>query len=119
MGFYYPLFNIQLDSVKHGVSEGLAFYFVSSSFPVLFKSNSAKPCRFQLAIMNVGSFIGGLLPTLFVKSVGVVNMVIFSAASTTAIIFSMVALKDTASALVITVLFGLCVGICESFRFSP
>lgn len=67
--------------------------------------------------MNVGCFISGLLPTLFVESVGVVNMVIFSAVSTTAIIFSMVALKDLASALVITVLFGLCVGICESSQF--
>ncbi|RXW18998.1 hypothetical protein EST38_g6858 [Candolleomyces aberdarensis] len=91
MAFYYPLFYLQLDSVKHGVSEGIAFYFV--------------------AIMNVGSFISGLLPTLFVESVGVVNMVVFSAVSTTAIIFSMVASKDLASALVITVLFGLCVGI--------
>ncbi|KAJ2915657.1 hypothetical protein MD484_g4748, partial [Candolleomyces efflorescens] len=91
MAFFYPMFNIQLDSVKHGVREGLAFYF--------------------LAIMNAGSFISGLLPTLFVRSIGVVNMVIFSVASTTALIFSMVALKDLASALVITILFGVCVGI--------
>ncbi|KAJ2929635.1 hypothetical protein H1R20_g7435, partial [Candolleomyces eurysporus] len=96
MALYYPLFYLQLDSVKHGVSEGIAFYFV--------------------AIMNVGSFISGLLPTLFVESVGVVNMMVFSAASTTVIIFSMVALKDLASALVITILFGLCVGIFYSLQ---
>ncbi|KAJ2936647.1 hypothetical protein H1R20_g460, partial [Candolleomyces eurysporus] len=69
-----------------------------------------------LAIMSVGSFISGLLATLFVKSVGVVNMVMFSAVSTTAMIFSMVALKDLASALVITVLFGLCVGIFNNLQ---
>lgn len=28
IAFYYPLFYVQLDSVKHGVNEGLAFYFV-------------------------------------------------------------------------------------------
>lgn len=31
IGFYFPLFYLQLDSVKHGVGERFSFYVVSLS----------------------------------------------------------------------------------------
>jgi hypothetical protein len=31
MGFYYPLFFFQLDSIKHGISVNFSFYSVGSS----------------------------------------------------------------------------------------
>ncbi|TFK28346.1 MFS general substrate transporter [Coprinopsis marcescibilis] len=91
VGFFFPLFYLQLDSIHHGLGEEFSFY--------------------ALVILNGSSFLGRLVPGLFVQSIGVINMVIISALSSTALVFSMIGLATKASVVVISTLCGFFLGM--------
>ncbi|KAJ7065707.1 MFS general substrate transporter [Mycena amicta] len=94
IGLYFPLFYFQLDAVTHGIDEQFAFY--------------------SLVIMNAASFLGRLSPGLFLPSLGhygVMYLITGSAACSTVLILSMIALRTTVSVVVIGVLYGLASGM--------
>ncbi|KAJ7642393.1 major facilitator superfamily domain-containing protein [Mycena polygramma] len=91
VGFYYPLFYLQLDSVKHGINQTLAFY--------------------SLVIMNASSFVGRLSPGFFVHRLGVINMVTAASGVGFVLILCMIALKTVASVVVIAIIYGYSAGI--------
>ncbi|KAJ7182326.1 major facilitator superfamily domain-containing protein [Mycena crocata] len=91
VGFYFPLFYLQLDAITHGINETLSFY--------------------SLVIMNASSFIGRLSPGFFAHRLGVINMVAAASGAGAVLILSMIALKTVASVVVIGVLYGYCAGV--------
>ncbi|KAJ7097047.1 MFS general substrate transporter [Mycena belliarum] len=91
MGFYFPLFYLQLDAIKHGINETFSFY--------------------SLVIMNASSFFGRLFPGLVVHRLGVINMITAAAGSGAVLILSMIALKSVASVVVFGVLYGFSAGV--------
>ncbi|TEB18981.1 MFS general substrate transporter [Coprinellus micaceus] len=98
IGFYYPIFYLQLDAIKHGVDEGFSFYV--------------------LTITNVGCLVGGLLPAVLVKAFGEEAIVVGSAIATAASVFAILGLKDLVtsgnsliSTVVIAVVYGLFIGM--------
>ena len=63
--------------------------------------------------MNAASLAGRLSPGFFANSLGVVHITVASGICSTALIFSMVAIKDATSVVVIAVLYGYISGISE------
>ena len=63
--------------------------------------------------MNAASLAGRLSPGFFAHSLGVVHITVASATCCTALIFSMVAIEDATSVVVISVLYGYASGISE------
>ncbi|KAJ7164233.1 major facilitator superfamily domain-containing protein [Mycena filopes] len=86
IGFYFPVFYLQLDAIKHGISEKLAFY--------------------SLVILNGSSFVGRLVPGFFARRFGVANMITIASGGGAVLILCMIALKTIASVVVIGVLYG-------------
>ncbi|KAJ7820545.1 MFS general substrate transporter [Mycena leptocephala] len=93
VGFYFPIFYLQLDAVTHGIDETFSFY--------------------ALVIMNACSFIGRLTPSVLGTRLGldILTMVCFAAGGGAVLILCMIALKTVASVVVISVLYGLCAGV--------
>ncbi|KAF8126680.1 MFS general substrate transporter [Mycena galopus ATCC 62051] len=91
VGFYFPVFYLQLDAVKHGINETLSFY--------------------SLVILNAASFVGRLSPGFFVHQLGVLNMATAAVGIGAVLILCMIALKSIASLVVIGVLYGYVAGI--------
>ncbi|KAF9485187.1 MFS general substrate transporter [Pholiota conissans] len=91
IGFYFPVFYLQLDSIKHGRSERFSFYV--------------------LVILNGCSFLGRLAPGLFIHSIGVVKMIVISASFCSALIFAMIGLSSLPSIVTIAILYGFFSGI--------
>ncbi|KAJ7473635.1 major facilitator superfamily domain-containing protein [Mycena galericulata] len=91
VGFYFPIFYLQLDAATHGINETFSFY--------------------SLVIMNASSFIGRLAPGFFARRFGILNMVSIASGSGAVLILSMIALKSLASVVVLGVLYGLCAGV--------
>ncbi|KAJ7157878.1 major facilitator superfamily domain-containing protein [Mycena crocata] len=91
VGFYFPLFFLQLDAVTHGINETFSFY--------------------SLVIMNAASFIGRLSPGFFAHKLGIINMIAAASGAGAVLILSMIALKTIASVVVIGVLYGYCAGV--------
>ncbi|KAJ7766706.1 major facilitator superfamily domain-containing protein [Mycena metata] len=85
VGYYFPLFYLQLDAIKHGISQNLAFY--------------------SLVIMNSASVAGRLAPSLFTRRFEIINMAVVASGFGAALILSMIALKTVASVVVIAVLY--------------
>ncbi|KAJ7730665.1 MFS general substrate transporter [Mycena maculata] len=90
IGFYFPIFYLQLDSVTHGINETFSFY--------------------ALVIMNASSFIGRLSPGFFARKFGILNMVTIASGCGAVLILCMIALKTIASVVLLGVLYGLCAG---------
>lgn len=91
VGFYFPLFYLQLDATQHGISKSLAFN--------------------MLVVMNASSLLGSLSPGFFAHSLGVVNMLVTACFCCTILIFAMVGLTNIPSFVAIAVLYGYFVGI--------
>ncbi|KAJ7202020.1 major facilitator superfamily domain-containing protein, partial [Mycena pura] len=91
VGFYFPIFYLQLDAVKHGINETLSFY--------------------ALVIMNFSSFIGRLVPGFFARKLGIINMIVVASGSGAVLILSMIALKTVPSVVVLGILYGFCAGV--------
>ncbi|KAJ7464862.1 major facilitator superfamily domain-containing protein [Mycena galericulata] len=90
-GFNFPIFYLQLDAVKHGLSTSFSFY--------------------SLVIMNAASFVARLSSGLFVTRLGVINMVAAASGCGAVLILCMIALKTVASFVVIGITYGYCAGI--------
>ncbi|KAJ7230097.1 MFS general substrate transporter [Mycena pura] len=90
VGFYFPLFYLQLDAITHGVNQTLAFY--------------------SLVILNTSSFVGRVTPGFFAQRVGVINIIIAATGCGAVLLFCMIALKSVASVIVIGIIFGYCAG---------
>ncbi|KAG2140788.1 major facilitator superfamily domain-containing protein [Suillus cothurnatus] len=86
IGFFYPLFYMQLDSIKHDIDIKFSFY--------------------SLVIMNAACFLGRCTTGIIAAYTGVLNLTIASTIACSAIIISMIALSDVASVVVLGVAYG-------------
>ncbi|KAG1737824.1 major facilitator superfamily domain-containing protein [Suillus paluster] len=91
IGFYFPIFYLQLDSVQHGINVDFSFY--------------------SLVITNVACFIGRSTAGIIAAYTGVLNLMIVSNVACSAIIMSMIALSDIASVIAIGITYGYFSGI--------
>ncbi|KAF9485166.1 MFS general substrate transporter [Pholiota conissans] len=96
IGMYFPLFYLQLDAIKRGVSENFSFY--------------------ALVIMNASNLIGCLAPTPFIHTFGITNMVVVAAGCYSALIFAMTGLSNVPSVVVFAILYGFLSGIFASLQ---
>ncbi|KAH6903251.1 major facilitator superfamily domain-containing protein [Coprinopsis sp. MPI-PUGE-AT-0042] len=85
-GLYFPIYFIQLNSVKIGIGSSLAFYTIT--------------------ILNGSSILGRILPTLFVSRFGPFNVLIFIALMCAVLEFCTLAVKDAAGTVVYAIMFG-------------
>lgn len=114
IGFYFPLFYLQLDAISHGLNKKFAFYSVESLEYIRFSFLNA----LQLVIMNFSSFIGRLSPALYANSLGVDNAVIISTGCCSILILGMIGVKSVTGVVVFGVIYGFFSGICKiSFQF--
>ncbi|KAJ7143813.1 major facilitator superfamily domain-containing protein [Mycena epipterygia] len=90
IGFYYPLFYLQLDATQHGLDPTFAFY--------------------ALVIMNASSFFGRLCPGLLAHRWGVKSMITTASGCGAVLILAMICIHDTASVVTIGVLYGFFAG---------
>ncbi|KAG1733986.1 major facilitator superfamily domain-containing protein [Suillus lakei] len=91
IGFYYPLFYFQLDSIKHGISANFSFY--------------------SLVILNACSCVGRVTSGFIAAFTGVPNLIIISSMSCSALILGMMGLSSLASVVVLGVLYGYFSGL--------
>ncbi|KAF8205980.1 major facilitator superfamily domain-containing protein [Mycena galopus ATCC 62051] len=90
IGFYYPLFYLQLDAVQHGIDPTFAFY--------------------AIVIMNAASFAGRLLPGLVLHVWGVKSMITVGSGCGAVLILSMIAIHNVASVVTIGIIYGFFAG---------
>ncbi|KAJ3887683.1 MFS general substrate transporter [Lentinula edodes] len=90
IGYYYPLFYIQLDAEKHGLSSHINFYV--------------------LVILNVFSFLGRLSPGFLANKVGVPNLITMGMFGCSVVMLGMIGAKSVGSFIVIAILYGYCAG---------
>ncbi|KAI0829934.1 MFS general substrate transporter [Trametes gibbosa] len=90
LGFYFPLFYIQLDSLAHGLNNTFSFY--------------------SLVLLNVCSFVGRLSPGFFANKLGVHNITVVSTFCCAVLIFAMIGLGSVASVVVIAIIYGFFAG---------
>ncbi|RXW20849.1 hypothetical protein EST38_g4991 [Candolleomyces aberdarensis] len=91
-GLYYPIFFVQLNSIKNGINPTLAFY--------------------TIAILNGASSIGRIIPNLFVYRYGVFNVLVPCVATASVLVFCTLAVKDAAGTLIFAILYGFFSGAC-------
>ncbi|KIK39965.1 hypothetical protein CY34DRAFT_56231, partial [Suillus luteus UH-Slu-Lm8-n1] len=91
LGFYYPLFFFQLDTIKHGISVNFSFY--------------------SLVILNGSNCIGRVTSGLIAGITGVPNLTIMSSILCGVLIFGMIGLSSLASVVVLGVLYGYSSGL--------
>ncbi|KAJ7763161.1 major facilitator superfamily domain-containing protein [Mycena maculata] len=90
IGFYYPLFYLQLDATQHGLDPTFAFY--------------------ALVVMNASSFVGRLCPGLVSHRWGVKQMITVAAGCGAVLILAMTGIHSIASVFTIGVLYGFFAG---------
>ena len=73
---------------------------------------------FQLVIMNAASLAGRISPGFFARSLGVVHMTVASTICCSVLIFSMVAIENATSVVVIAILYGYAAGISKHQNLS-
>jgi MFS family permease len=86
IGFFFPLFYLQLDSIKHDIDIKFSFY--------------------SLVIMNAACFLGRCTTGIIAAYTGVLNLTIASTVACSAIIISLIALSDVASVVVLGLAYG-------------
>ncbi|KAG1807027.1 major facilitator superfamily domain-containing protein [Suillus subaureus] len=91
IGFYFPIFYLQLDSAKHDIDIKFSFY--------------------SLVIMNAACFIGRCTTGIIAAYTGVLNLIIASTIACSTIIISMIALSDVASVVVLGLAYGYFSGV--------
>ncbi|KAG2039275.1 major facilitator superfamily domain-containing protein [Suillus americanus] len=91
IGFYFPLFFLQLDSTKHGIDITFSFY--------------------SLVIMNAACFVGRCTAGIIATYMGVLNFTIASTVACSAVIISMIALSDMTSVVVLGLAYGYFSGV--------
>ncbi|KAG1768740.1 major facilitator superfamily domain-containing protein [Suillus placidus] len=90
-GFFFPVFYLQLDSIKHGVDVHFSFY--------------------SLVIMNAACVIGRCTAGIIAAYTGLLNLVIASTAACGVLTISMIALSNISSVVVIGVTYGYVSGV--------
>ncbi|OJA21406.1 hypothetical protein AZE42_01920, partial [Rhizopogon vesiculosus] len=91
VGFFYPLFFFQLDSVKHGISITFSFY--------------------SLVILNASNCVGRVTSGYIATYTGVPNLTIIGTFSCGVIILGMIGLNSLASVVVLGVFYGYFAGL--------
>ncbi|KAF9441846.1 hypothetical protein P691DRAFT_682734, partial [Macrolepiota fuliginosa MF-IS2] len=90
IGFYFPLYFIQLDAVKHTLDANFAFY--------------------SLVIVNGSSLIGRLSPGFLVKYVSVVNLIVVWTGICGILIIALTGVTNVAGFVVFGVIYGFSFG---------
>ncbi|KAF9531192.1 major facilitator superfamily domain-containing protein [Crepidotus variabilis] len=85
-GLFYPVFNVQLNAVTHGVDRNVALYTTS--------------------ILNAASLFGRILPGLLVPITGTFNIGVFLITCTGGLVFCLLAVKDAAGTIVFSIFYG-------------
>ncbi|KAG2139240.1 major facilitator superfamily domain-containing protein [Suillus clintonianus] len=88
---FFPVFYLQLDSVKHDIDINFSFY--------------------SLVIMNVACFIGRCTAGVIARYTGVLNFTIVSAFACSALIISMIALSNVAGVVMLGLAYGYFSGV--------
>ncbi|KAG2741994.1 MFS general substrate transporter [Suillus brevipes Sb2] len=91
IGFFFPVFYLQLDSAKHDIDTNFSFY--------------------SLVIMNAACFIGRCTAGITAAYTGVLNFMIASTVACSAVIISMIVLSDVASVVVLGLAYGYFSGV--------
>ncbi|KAG6850363.1 hypothetical protein H0H93_014317 [Arthromyces matolae] len=86
LGIFYPIFYLQLFSVKHGIDESLAFYVIS--------------------FINTGGLFGRLVPNFLADKVGSYNVLIPASFACAAFVFAILGIQSPASAIIVAILYG-------------
>ncbi|KAF8625091.1 hypothetical protein AX15_005570 [Amanita polypyramis BW_CC] len=90
MGFYYPLFSLQLYAIEHGVNSTFAFYL--------------------LTILNATSLFGRVISNLAVNKYGVMNTMLLCTIGAAITVFSELAVKNLVGIIFFSIVFGFFVG---------
>ncbi|PPQ80949.1 hypothetical protein CVT25_014706 [Psilocybe cyanescens] len=90
IGFFYPIFYLQLDSITHHLSPNFAFY--------------------SLVVMNASSCIGRIFAGLTAGLFGIGNLVVASTAWCSILIFFMIGISDVASVVLFAGIYGFSSG---------
>ncbi|EGO28039.1 hypothetical protein SERLADRAFT_347280 [Serpula lacrymans var. lacrymans S7.9] len=91
MGYYFPLFYIQLDSITHGLNQTFSFY--------------------SLVILNASSLVGRISSGFLADYFGVPNMVIVSMFGGAVSILGMIGLSSLASVVILGIIYGWFAGV--------
>ncbi|KAJ6480279.1 MFS general substrate transporter [Mycena sanguinolenta] len=91
IGFYYPLFYLQLNAIQHGIDPTLAFY--------------------AIVIMNASSFVGRLSPGLVLHRLGAKSMLTAASGCGAILILTMIAMHNIAGVVTIGIIYGFFAGI--------
>ncbi|KAG2133319.1 major facilitator superfamily domain-containing protein [Suillus clintonianus] len=91
IGFFFPVFYLQLDSVKHDIDINFSFY--------------------SLVIMNAACFIGRCTAGMIAPYTGVLNFTIVSTVACSVLVISMISLSDIASVVVLGLGYGYFSGV--------
>ncbi|PPQ79446.1 hypothetical protein CVT26_007719, partial [Gymnopilus dilepis] len=91
IALYFPIFYLQLDSIKHNLSSNFSFY--------------------SLVILNGTQLFGRIAAAFLSTKTTIPNLAIFASFCCSVIIFGMIGLSSVASVVVIAVLYGFSSGI--------
>ena len=114
VGFYFPLYYFQLDSVQHGNSETFSFYSVGD-FISTWVSVVTKLFHVQLVFLNGTGLIGRLSAGFIAPHVGVIRLMIMSTATCSILILGMVGLNGVPSVVILGTIYGYFAGVCQFF----
>ncbi|TEB32733.1 MFS general substrate transporter [Coprinellus micaceus] len=93
-GLYYPIYFLQLNSIKNGISKGLAFY--------------------TIAILNGASTVGRIVPNLFANYFGVWNTVVPCVTIASILVFVTLGIDSAPGTIAFAILFGFFSGAYAS-----
>ncbi|KAI0043848.1 MFS general substrate transporter [Auriscalpium vulgare] len=97
-GLFFPYFYLQLFSFIHGMNATFSFY--------------------TLAILNSAGVLGRIIPNLFVKQLGPVNLAVAISVGCTAVTFSLLCITSVGGIVAFALLYGFCAGAYVSL-ISP
>jgi len=86
LGLFYPIFYLQLFSIKHGINTNLAFYTVS--------------------FINAGGVFGRLIPNFLVDLVGSYNVNIPVTFACAAFVLALLGVHNAAGVIIVSLLYG-------------
>ncbi|KAG7094093.1 hypothetical protein E1B28_007711 [Marasmius oreades] len=90
IGFYFPLFYIQLDAVEHNLNQTFAFY--------------------SLVILNFANALGRIIPGFLANTLGIANMITASTLICSAVTFAMIGLHNEVGVVFIALIYGFVIG---------
>ncbi|KAK2460860.1 hypothetical protein APHAL10511_007330 [Amanita phalloides] len=94
IGYYFPIFFLQLYAIKRGVNSALAFY--------------------SLTILNGTSIFGRIIPNLIVHKYGVMNAILVCSVSCTVMIFCILAVRNAVGIIFFGAVYGFFTGAYAS-----